>query len=129
MIVGFSRSVSPLTVTLQENYTADPAWTNVTGTADIEFFGTSPGPDGIGFSLRAVVTGGVPPYTYSWLRVSGSFEYSADTDSASETTFTIDSAGNGYTIETAVWKCTVTDSRLVSADPATNAQLYAEGGA
>ena len=128
MIIGFSRSVAPLTVTLQENQSASPSWTNVTGTADLEHAGTSPGPDAMTYQLRAVVSGGVGPYTYSWTRVSGSFEFSADSSTSDQTGFTVDSAGNGYgAAESAMWKCTVTDARTVAADPATNANLTADG--
>lgn len=127
-VVGFSRSVAALSVTLQENQSANPSWTNVTGTGDIDFVGTSPGPDAMVYSLRAVASGGIPPYTYAWARVSGSSEFSADSATSDQTTFTVDSAGNGYgAAESAMWKCTVTDSRSVAADPAQNANLLADG--
>lgn len=62
------------------------------------------------------VTNGVPPYTYSWTRVSGSTVMAADNAAAPSTTFT----GSGSN-ETAneVWQCEVTDSTTPTPQTAT----------
>ena len=62
------------------------------------------------------VSNGVPPYTYSWTRVSGSTVMAVDNAAAQSTTFT----GSGSN-ETAneVWQCEVTDSTTPTPQTAT----------
>lgn len=63
-------------------------------------------------TLSVGITGGKPPFTWSWARVSGDTILSADNASGSYTTF----SGTG-TSQTAneVWRCTVTDSASATA--------------
>lgn len=66
-------------------------------------------------SVSITRTGGLPPYTYAWTRVSGS-AFAADTPTVSSTTFSIQLA-NGASAA-ATFRCTVTsaDGQVASAD-------------
>lgn len=68
---------------------------------------------GTGYNLTdpatATVTGGVPPYTYSWQRLSGSTNILANDPTAAETPFYWDGPLSGPP-KLSTWRCTVTDS-------------------
>lgn len=59
------------------------------------------------------VSGGVPPYTYNWVYVSGDALTITD-PTASVTSFSASVVAGGF--KSAVFKCTVTDAAGVSAD-------------
>lgn len=72
-------------------------------------------PNQIGQSVQvefAEVSGGTPPYTYAWTKLSGSSDISNGATDASEITFTC--AGDGSTISAfeAEWRCEVEDAAL-----------------
>lgn len=83
------------------------SWANVTGVDDIVFVEGAPasGPDTTTTKLRVVINNDPGGATYSWTR-SGSTRISADSNTASQTTFTI-SAG-AYTTEKSTFNCDVT---------------------
>jgi hypothetical protein len=64
--------------------------------------------------VSVTATGGTSPYTYAWTRQSGSTSISADSASASVTTFTGTSLVSGSTYN-AVFRCTVTDNAAATA--------------
>ena len=72
-------------------------------------FRTGKGTAESGGFATCVVSGGTPPYTYSWTRTSGNTEIYAFTPTASSTQFGAFMA-NFDTEFNAVWKCEVTDS-------------------
>jgi len=60
-------------------------------------------------SVTVTAAGGTAPYTYSWVRTSGSTSIAADSASSATTTFTGSSLASGSTYS-AVFTCTVTDA-------------------
>lgn len=60
-------------------------------------------------SVTVTPTGGTAPYTYSWVRNSGSTSIAVDSATAATTTFTGTSLASGTTYS-AVFRCTVTDN-------------------
>lgn len=60
-------------------------------------------------STTVTASGGTPPYTYAWVRQSGSTSLNVDSAAAATTTFTGSSLASG-TIYAAVFRCTVTDN-------------------
>jgi hypothetical protein len=60
-------------------------------------------------STTVTATGGTAPYTYSWVRTSGSTLITANSASAATTTFTGTPLVNNTTYD-AVFRCTVTDN-------------------
>ena len=94
---GLAAAVSGISTTL--NATASPSSLSKTGTtASITTASTTVTP-----------TGGTTPYTYAWVRNSGSTSIAVDSASAATTTFTGTSLASGSTY-TAVFRCTVTDN-------------------
>jgi hypothetical protein len=65
-------------------------------------------------SATVTATGGTSPYTYAWVRTSGSASIAADSASAATTTFTGTSLASGTTYE-ALFTCTVTDNVAATA--------------
>lgn len=64
----------------------------------------------------ATAVNGVPPYTYSWTRVSGNAATYAETPTARYTKFGSFFEGGGPLIRNSVWKCTVTDAASTVVD-------------
>lgn len=64
-------------------------------------------------AARVDITGGVPPYTVAWTRVSGHTGTTADYPSNESTTF---KAIINNTSVSSVWKAVVTDSASTSVD-------------
>lgn len=94
---GLAAAVSGISTTL--NATASPSSLSKTGTtASITTASTTVTP-----------TGGTTPYTYAWVRNSGSTSIAVDSASAATTTFTGTSLASGTTYS-AVFRCTVTDN-------------------
>jgi len=60
-------------------------------------------------SVTVTAAGGTAPYTYSWVRTSGSTSITATSSTAATTTFTGSSLASGSTYS-AVFTCTVTDA-------------------
>lgn len=60
-------------------------------------------------AVTATPTGGTSPYSYSWTRLSGASEITANSPTSASTSFTGDGVPNGVTL-TAIFRCTVTDS-------------------
>lgn len=60
-------------------------------------------------STTVTASGGTPPYTYGWVRQSGSASLNVDSAAAATTTFTGSSLASGTTYA-AVFRCTVTDN-------------------
>lgn len=121
MIVGFSRAVAiPLSVTLETNKSG--SWAPVTGASDATYEEVAPasGPDGTDHDVRAVVTGGVPPYTYLWVRRSGSSRITANASTSSQTGFDIDAGA--YVGVQAIFDCEVTDAALTTASATQDCQ-------
>lgn len=59
-------------------------------------------------------TGGTPPYTYAWQRVSGHQFTQAVSPSSSSTTWTVAGGTAFPPVKTSVWRCQVTDSASTS---------------
>lgn len=72
-------------------------------------------------STVMTASGGTPPYTYSWARISGATQISADSPSANSTTFSANVPQN--TQYFAVFRGTVTDSTGASATVNVNVTL------
>lgn len=85
----------------------------VASPADVSNLGVAPGTIRTDF-VTVVVTGGLGPYTYSWVEVGGPTAVFASNPTAASTRFScyFGSAGN----VTAQYKCTVTDANLDTAD-------------
>lgn len=63
-----------------------------------------------GINVKAYVSGGVPPYTYAWTRISGSDKIGISSYSLADVGFSAsNSSGNPITF-IATWRITVTDS-------------------
>ncbi|WIX90428.1 hypothetical protein [Amycolatopsis sp. DG1A-15b] len=60
-------------------------------------------------------TGGAPPYTYQWQRVSGSSLISASNSTGASTSFSTSIPAGRTTIRTAVFRCLVTDAAGIMA--------------
>lgn len=56
------------------------------------------------------VTGGTPPYTYLWQRVSGNSSTFATSPTANTTDWIFTGGGFGNPIKNSVWRCQVTDA-------------------
>ena len=73
--------------------------------------------NGVGITLGAVTAfpvSGTEPYSYAWTRVSGATDITADTPSASSTSFTVIAGTDS--VKTATFVCTVTDDTTASVD-------------
>lgn len=71
------------------------------------------------------VTGGIPPYTYLWSRLSGSSDCKAQTPTASSTYFALFAGGNPYSVD-CDWACTVTDSASTVAASTNTISVFLE---
>jgi hypothetical protein len=94
---GLAASAAAISVTL--NASASPSSLTTTGSASS--ITTA--------STTVTPTGGTAPYTYGWVRNSGSTAISANSASAATTTFTGTGLASGATVS-AVFRCTVTDN-------------------
>lgn len=65
-------------------------------------------------AATVTATGGTPPYSYAWTRISGSTDISATSASAASTTFDVVSMSDGAT-KSAIFRCTVTDDVAATA--------------
>lgn len=122
-------ATAPLTVTLEANGNGSGGYVPVTGTEDVVHAEGAPasGPDTTTGQMRAVVTGGIPPYAYSWIKRSGSARISADNPTGSQTTFTIDAGAYGSPV-TAMYDCEVTDALLTTASATQDGEVVFDGG-
>lgn len=129
MIVVRSRPENtPLAITLEANGSGG-GYSPVTGSDDVVHTEGAPasGPDTTTGQMRAIVTGGTPPYTYAWIKRSGSARISADNPTGSATTFTIDAGAYGSPV-TATYDCEVTDALSATASATQDGQVVFDGG-
>lgn len=68
------------------------------------------GPGGVDPAVVVTATGGTPPYTYAWQRVSGNPNTQADAPTASTTTWTFTGSGTMPPNKVSTWRCQVTDA-------------------
>lgn len=74
-------------------------------------------------TVTATPTGGLAPFTYSWVRTSGSTDIDVNSPAAASTTFT--GAGlDADTLTTATFTCTVTDALGSTADDTCSPSFY-----
>ena len=55
-------------------------------------------------------TGGTPPYTYLWQRVSGNSSTSATNPTSNSTSWIFTGGGVTNPIKSSIWRCQVTDA-------------------
>lgn len=72
-------------------------------------------------TVTTTVTGGTGPYTYAWTRVSGSSSVSANSPTASSTSFSAIVGKNQ--VKTAFYKVVVTDSLAATAEAFVSVEL------
>jgi hypothetical protein len=77
-------------------------------------------------NTTVTATGGTTPYTYSWVRTSGSALISANSASAATTSFTGTTLASGTTYE-ALFTCTVTDNVAATATATVTVSLTRTG--
>jgi len=77
-------------------------------------------------NTTVTATGGTTPYTYSWVRTSGSSLISANSASAATTSFTGTTLASGTTYE-ALFTCTVTDNVAATATATVTVSLTRTG--
>lgn len=68
------------------------------------------GPSGEDPPVQVTTSGGTPPYTYVWQRVSGHPHTFAASPNASATTWYVSGGGSFPPLKTSVWRCLVTDA-------------------
>lgn len=84
------------------------------------------GPGTMTIGAEAFPTGGTAPYTYAWVRLSGSTSITID-DATSKTPIWEYNSSSIASVRSAVWQCTVTDAALDTAAASITVKLQVGG--